>query len=185
VEVCVFLSIRELEVRKRRFDLEFPPGEIDFGDDQFRQVSILQAEGEAELLNNTLGEIRVRGRLNVEMEGACDRCLEPVRMPLTSEFDLFYRPTPGSETPHDLAIDEGEAEIGFYEGDGIELSEILREYILLSLPMHQICREECLGICPQCGQNRNSGACRCEPENIDDRWAALRDFKPSEAARNK
>jgi uncharacterized protein len=173
----VFLSIRELEVRKRRFDLEFPAGEIDFGDDQLKQAGALHTEGEAELLNNTLGEIRVRGRLAVEMEAACDRCLEPVRIPLSSEFDLFYRPAPGCDTPHDLAIDEGEAEIGFYEGAGIELSEILREYILLSLPMQRICREQCLGICPHCGQNRNSGACRCAPQNVDDRWAALRGFQ--------
>jgi uncharacterized protein len=53
----------------------------------------------------------------------------------------------------------------------------LREHILLSLPMHLVCREDCAGICPQCGQNRNSGHCECRDEKIDDRWSALRDLQ--------
>jgi uncharacterized protein len=59
----------------------------------------------------------------------------------------------------------------------MELAEILREHILLSLPMHAICREECAGICPQCGQNRNTGTCACTEQLVDDRWAALRNLR--------
>ena len=175
---CVlYLSIQELELRKVRFDEDFPAGEIEFGEDQLKQLGTLHAEGEAELLNNTLGEIRIRGRLHVELELACDRCLEPVRYPLNAPFDLFYRPTPEGPQPHEVAIDEGESEIGFYEDGGIELSEILREHILLSLPMHRICSDECAGICPTCGVNRNTSTCNCSPEKVDDRWAALRELR--------
>ena len=56
----------------------------------------------------------------------------------------------------------GESEIGFYEGDGIELKDVLREYVLLALPMQRVCREDCQGICPVCGQNRNLVECGCE-----------------------
>jgi uncharacterized protein len=175
----LFLSVQELELRKIRFDEDFPAGEIDFDPTQLKQLGALHTEGEAELLNNTLGEIRIRGRLNVELELACDRCLEPVRYPVNGPFDLYYRLAPRGPLPHDVAIDEGESEIGFYEGGGIELSEILREHILLSLPMHQICREDCAGICPTCGVNRNTGSCDCSQEQVDDRWAALRDLRGS------
>ena len=177
---CVlFLSVQELELRKVRFDEDFPAGEIDFDQEQLKQLGTLHVEGEAELLNHTLGEIRIQGKLNVELELPCDRCLEPVHYPVNGRFDLFYRPTPKSPLPHEVAIDEGESEIGFYEGGGIELSEILREHILLSLPMHQICREECAGICPSCGVNRNTGSCDCTQQMIDDRWAALRELRGS------
>ena len=174
----MFLNLRELELRKVQFDEDFPAGEIDFDLNQLRQIGPLHAEGMAELLNNTLGEIRVRGHVKVDLEVPCDRCLEPVQYPVDQDFDLFYRPSSeDAETAHDLEIDAGEAEIGFYEGVGIELSEVLREHILLSLPMQQICRDSCAGICPTCGRNRNTGPCGCVEELVNDRWSALRDWK--------
>lgn len=175
----MFVSVTELELRKLRFDVDFPAGEIDFAG--LRQIGPLHAEGEAELLNNTLGEIRIRGTVKTELEADCDRCLDPVRRPIESGFDLFYRPTPDKDAPHELAIDAGEAEIGFYDGDGMELAEVLREYILLSLPMQQICKEDCQGICPECGLNRNAGRCQCTSKRVDERWTALKDWKKAEA----
>ncbi len=173
----VFFSVKELEVRKVRFDADFPPGDIDFKDTSFRQIGTLHAEGSAELLSNTLGEIRIRGTLSVDMEADCDRCLEAVKVPLTTEFDLFYRPVAHSSSSHEVAIDQAESEMGFYEGGGLELGEVLREHILLSLPMHQVCSEACLGICPQCGKNRNQGDCGCSAKAADDRWSALSSLK--------
>jgi uncharacterized protein len=171
----LFVSVQELELRKVPFDLDFAAGEIDLGG--LRQVGPLHAEGQAELLSNTLGEIRIQGTVRAEIEADCDRCLDPVRLPIDSRFDLFYRPAPDMDAPHDIAIDAGEAEIGFYDGPGIELAEVLREYVLLSLPMQQVCAEACQGICPQCGLNRNTGKCQCDTKLVDERWSALRDLK--------
>ena len=175
----MFFSVRELELRKARFDVALPPGKIEFLE-KVRQTSDLVAEGTAELLSNTLGEIRVRGRLTVNMEADCDRCLEPAKFPLDTDFDLFYRPMPATEGRHsgeEVAIDEGESQIGFYQGAGLELNDILREHILLSLPMQYVCSESCKGICPVCGQNRNQADCGCSVRPADDRWAALRNLK--------
>jgi uncharacterized protein len=74
----------------------------------------------------------------------------------------------------EVAIDEGEAEMGFYAGAGIELEEILREQILLLLPMQRVCSADCKGICPVCGRDRNESSCDCRVEAADDRWSALR-----------
>ena len=175
--MCVFLNVRELEVRQIRFETDFPPGEIDYQESKIRQITPLHADGSAELLSNTLGEIRIHGHLTVDMEADCDRCLEPVRIPLNSDFDLFYRPVVHTPIGHEVAIDEAESEMGFYEGGGIELGDVLREHILLTLPMQQICSEACLGICPTCGKNRNQGDCGCEVKPADDRWSALRSMK--------
>ena len=173
----MFLSVQELERKPIRYDVEFRPGEIDFEDPKVRQVAPFHTEGMAELLSNTLGEIRVRGKVAGEMETECDRCLEPVRIPVSSSYDLFYRPAEDVQGGAERAIDEGEAQIGFYEDDGIELAEVLREHVLLSLPMQTICSEACRGFCPRCGLNRNTGACSCVDQQVDDRWAALRQFK--------
>ena len=177
-EVCVFFSVSELEQRKALFDASLAPGEIQFFDEKLRQATPLKAEGSVELLGNTLGEIRVQGHLSVEIESDCDRCLETARVPLETDFDLFYRPEPESARPgYEVEIDEGESQIGFYEGEGLDLADILREHILLSLPMQRVCSDACKGICPVCGQNRNLVACGCAVKPADDRWAALRNLK--------
>jgi len=173
----VLFSVRELELRKARFDVSIPPGELEFLDQKLRQIGPLEAEGTVELLANTGGEIRVQGHLNVEMEGDCDRCLEITKFPLESDFDLFYRPDLENVRPgEEIAIDEGESQIGFYKGPGLELNDILREHILLSLPMQRVCDDACKGICPVCGQNRNQTDCHCAIRARDDRWEALRNF---------
>ncbi len=170
----MFFSVKELELRKVRFDVAFPSGEIDFSGDGLQQATPLEAQGAAELLPNTLGEIRIQGHVKVRMRCECDRCLEPAEFPVDSNFDLFYRPAVADDYDEEVAIDEGESEIAFYEGGGIELKEILREYILLALPMQRICRDDCHGICPICGQNRNLAECGCQVKATDDRWAALK-----------
>jgi uncharacterized protein len=74
----------------------------------------------------------------------------------------------------EVEIDKGEAEIGFYEGGGLELEDILLEQVVLALPMQRVCSDACKGICPVCGGNRNETTCDCRGEGADDRWGALR-----------
>jgi len=171
----VFFSVQELELKKVHFEVTFPPGEIDFSDVGLAQATPLEAKGSAELLAHTQGEIRIRGHLNVAMRSDCDRCLEPAQFPIDANLDLFYRPQVlVDELDEEVEIDEGESEIAFYAGGGIELKDVLREYVLLSMPMQRICRDDCHGICPICGQNRNVVNCGCEAKPADDRWAALK-----------
>ncbi len=172
----MFFSVQDLELRKIHFDVEFPAGEIDFLDPALKQKGPMKAEGVAELLSHTLGEIRVKGHVKVDLTTACDRCLEEAGFKLDSDFDLFYRPTATGPEGDEVEIAAGEEEIGFYDGDGLELEEILREFILLALPMQMVCKPECKGICPQCGQNRNLVACSCAVKPGDDRWAALQNW---------
>ena len=171
----MFLSIKEMEVRKVRFDQTFPPGKIDFVDAGVKQAGPLGVTGEAELLDNT-DEIRIKGNLTVEMEAECDRCLGRASFPIDAPFDLFYQPMAVIAVEEEVAINPGEAEIGFYEGDGLELEDILREQVLLMLPMQRTCRTDCKGICPVCGRNRNEVSCECRTHPGDDRWAALRNL---------
>jgi uncharacterized protein len=173
----MFLSVKEMELRKIRFDETIGPGQIDFTGEDLQQSSPLHATGSAELVARSGGEVRVQGNYTVDMSAECDRCLTTARFPLDARFDLFYRPM--SEIAHDeeVEIDEGETEIGFYEGDGMELEDILREQILLALPMQRVCFESCKGICPVCGKNRNQAACDCKVDSADDRWGALRDLE--------
>ena len=88
----MFLSIKEMELRKVRFDETFEAGLIDFSGEDIEQGSPLRAAGSAELVVRAEGEVRVQGRYSVEMAAKCDRCLGDARFPLDESFDLFYRP---------------------------------------------------------------------------------------------
>jgi uncharacterized protein len=169
----LFFHIRELELKARLFDVTLQPGEIEFLDPKLRQTGPIRATGTAELVIDLLGEIRVKGHVKVRMEADCDRCLEPAPCMVDADFQLYYRPVTEGYG-EEKAIDEGEAEMGFYEGDGVELNDVLREFILLTLPMQRVCSEDCKGICPECGQNRNQNKCACQSATVDDRWAALK-----------
>jgi uncharacterized protein len=175
----MFLSVKEMELRKIRFDETFEPGQIDFSGENLEQGSPLKAAGVAELLPHTGGEVRITGRYTVEMKAQCDRCLGNARFPLDAGFDLFYEPMSVIAREEEVEIDEGEAEMGFYEGGGMELEDILREQILLALPMQRVCGEACQGICPVCGKNRNESPCDCKIESANDRWEALRKLSSS------
>ena len=190
----MLLSIKEMEVRKLPFAETWQPGDIDFSDAGVQQAGPLKAEGVAELLPHTGEEVRVHGNVETMLETECDRCLGQALFPVKASFDLFYRPVDPEIAAEEVAIDEGEAEMGFYELPGLVLEDILREQLLLQLPMQRVCSETCKGICPVCGANRNEVVCGCDairgrkatgglevaaggPEVIDERWKALKDLK--------
>jgi uncharacterized protein len=173
----VYFHVRDLEVRAGSFDVELAPGEIEFLDPKLRQVGPLKATGKVELVIGALGEIRVKGHLSVSMDADCDRCLDNAPFPIDSDFELYYRPVAEGFGSEEQVIDEGEAEMGFYQGDGLELNDALREFVLLALPMQRLCSENCAGICPVCGQNRNKIQCQCQTAASDDRWAVLKNLK--------
>ena len=156
--------------------MELPPGAIDFLDPKIRQSGLLKAQGRAELVSRSLDEIRVKGHVTVQMEADCDRCLEPASCPVDGDFELVYRPLEDG-FGDEKVIDASEAEMGFYEGGGVELKDVLREYVLLSVPMQRLCRPDCKGMCPVCGTNRNLTDCGCQLESADDRWAALKSIR--------
>lgn len=172
----MIFTITELEHHPILFDLVYQPGEVELPS-ELHQVGGLHVQGSAELLKNTEGEIRLQGHVAVEIEAVCDLCLEPAKVPIDSDFDLFYRPLEKVETHGEMHLEEGEIDISFYEGESVALREVLREFVLLSLPMRTVCGEECLGLCPVCGENRNQRACECNVLPLDERWAGLKGLK--------
>ncbi len=178
----MFIDIHELELHRIEFQEEFRPAVLDLGTD-VRQVEPLQTRGHAELVEEHHGgrgkkiqDIRLVGRLGTRIELLCARCLEPVAQEVKREFDLLYRPQGIDGGHEELSVTDAEAEIGYYTGDGLLLEEVLREQVLLSVPIRVLCREECKGLCPQCGKNLNLGACTCQPP-ADPRWQALERLK--------
>ena len=132
-----------MELEKIRFDVQVEPGRIEFEND-LRQVSPIASVGVADLPSDMLEEIRVKGVLDVTMEAPCDRCLEPASYPVHANFDLLYQPNKPEFAPEEH-LAKSEIEIGFYDGGGIELDDILLEQIVLALPMQKVCKPDCKG----------------------------------------
>jgi DUF177 domain-containing protein len=178
----MFLDIKDLERHPLDFEEEFQPDVIDLGG-EFRQRTPLKASGHAEVVeehhgkNQVIKDIRLRGRLSAGLELQCARCLEPVQRDVKREFELLYRPLGTDAGRDELSVTDAEAEIGYYQGDGLLLEDVLREQVLLALPLKVTCREDCKGLCPHCGKNLNQEQCSCTTEVEDPRWAALKDVR--------
>jgi uncharacterized protein len=178
----VFLDIKDLALRPLDFKEVFQPGVIDLGIDA-RQRSPLRASGRAEVVEEHHGkheviqDIRLRGHLETELDLQCARCLEPVKQDVERDFELLYRPLGIDAGRDELSVTDAEAEIGYYQGGGLLLEDVLREQVLLALPLKITCRADCKGLCPQCGKNLNQEQCSCSIEIEDPRWAALKEVR--------
>ena len=178
----MFLDIKELELHPLEFAEEFQADVIDLGGEA-RQRGPVKAIGRAEIVEEHHGkhqvikDIRLRGKLSAILELQCARCLEPVRQEVRREFELLYRPLGADAGRDELSVTDAEAEIGYYQGEGLLLEDVLREQVLLALPLKVTCREDCKGLCPQCGKNLNQEQCSCSVEVEDPRWAALKDVR--------
>jgi uncharacterized protein len=171
-------KVSELEREPIEFDLALPPGKVDLGDEA-RQEGNLATSGLAEVLHEHRGpkdivaDIRLRGKFAGRFEVPCARCVEPVEIPIESEFDLIFRPAVADTEPTERSITAPETEIGYYQGDSLLLEDVLREQVLLSLPVRTLCKPDCKGLCPRCGKNRNLEPCTCDEGSSDPRWEAL------------
>lgn len=174
----MFIEVAELERRKVHFDTHFAPGAIILADSDWRQAEQLHATGVAELLDRVGSRtIRVRGRVEGKADGRCARCLEPVSKAFQENFDLFYYPMEMIARSEEIRIERDDTDLGFYEGRGVELGDVVREQLVLWLPMRALCDENCPGLCSSCGNKRGSADCQCEDTFVDPRWDALRDLR--------
>jgi uncharacterized protein len=169
----VFITVEQLQEHPVRFDETFAPGQIDYAIEDLLPVAALKVQGTASLLDQ---EIHVKGRLETELESTCARCLEPVRQVVKRSFDLYYHPLAEVPQEDEVEVPRGEEELGFYQGDGLLLDDVAKEQVLLALPLRILCREDCKGLCPHCGGNRNQVPCNCRTHTHDPRWDVLKEI---------
>jgi len=179
----MLFTVRELLLHDVEFNEAYAAGAIDLGP-ELRQQRPLEAKGRAALIEEhrggregTVRDIRVIGSLATQVEVSCARCLEAITHEVKRQFDLLYRPLGVDRRADEVAIHEADTEIGYYAGDGLPLEDVLREQVLLEVPIKSVCREDCRGLCLQCGRNLNRESCDCAPALNDERWNALRDLK--------
>ena len=147
------------------------------GETEFRLATPLGIGCRVDLVDGTT--VHVRGRLAGQVATECGRCLESYELPVGQELDLFYLPRAQGrpqEQEEEVELTDREVVVGYYDGERLDLGEVLREQIILGLPLKPLCRDDCRGRCASCGRNLNQGACACPPaeEPQDPRLAPLR-----------
>lgn len=119
------------------------------------------------LLESVHGGILVTGTVRGPWEGACRRCLRPVRGSLTARVRELYEEGGGDET-YPLS------------GDQLDLEPLVRDAVVLELPLAPLCREDCAGLCSECGADLNEGDCGCDRAGPDPRWEVLNSLRSGE-----
>lgn len=114
--------------------------------------------------------LHVRGHLRLKTSGPCARCLADTPLDLDQELDLFFLPESKTVAEHDdeegAELQDRDLVVTFYRGDALDLGGMVREQVLLAQPMKRLCREDCKGVCPTCGADRNLTNCGCPKEAI-------------------
>ncbi|WP_428266335.1 YceD family protein [Haliangium sp.] len=135
----------------------------------------------------------VRGRLQGWFEVACSRCVGPARIELDEQLAVTYLPkahlpedegegadpaTAGEEVEGEVEAEHTDDDLDLYgyEGEAVDLTLLFRDQIILAVPFAPLCHEDCKGLCPQCGVDRNHESCDCQPP-LDPRLAALRNIE--------
>jgi uncharacterized protein len=120
-------------------------------------------------------KVELTGSVTAVVGFECDRCLTPLAVQVEQSFELLY--VPPLKAGEEKELGEDDLLIGFYQGETIDVDDLVREQIELALPMAHLCSEECGGLCPDCGANLNDGECTCNKDQLDARWAALTELK--------
>jgi uncharacterized protein len=118
----------------------------------------------------------VRGEVSTDLELQCDRCLRRFRHHLVASLEEEYLPATSQDNDGgDLGreVDNQFAEVSVFHGDVVDITEAVREQLLLALPSKALCMANCLGLCSTCGKELNSGDCACQHDTIDPRLAQL------------
>jgi uncharacterized protein len=118
------------------------------------------------------------GSFVAEGEAFCDRCTEATSVTLEKEFSTILVPRDkGPAGATNVELHEDDLDIGFYDGAGVDVNDLFWEQVALALPVKILCSEECRGVCPTCGGNRNRGECNCPEPQAAGPFAALKNLK--------
>jgi uncharacterized protein len=168
----MIIRVSELEEEGLRIDDVAALGAV-FTDPAWRLDSValeVQPDG---------NEVLVTGRLKATVEQTCGRCLESFTARVDAPVDVRLVPKPAGHDSVELGADD--LDVDFYENDELDVTRVVANETTLALPMKPLCREDCRGLCPVCGGNRNTTPCTCDSRPPDPRLAALRDLAARQA----
>jgi len=170
----MIIELANVPIRRKPIELTFQPDQIDLYADEAVLAGPVAFTGETEKVDE---RVHVRGTVKAEADVACFRCLEPVRKNLDISFDDVYVGPEEEPDDDEVVLADEDLDVAIAEDGEIDMADVVREQLLLALDDQVLCRDDCRGLCPKCGGNRNLLDCKCIENEIDPRWSALKGLK--------
>lgn len=168
------IEVDRLEELGGKFSQVYEVDSLPLEDEDIRLTEPAEVRGR---IRRSGKEVELRGELHAKIKSVCSRCLKPVELPIHAEFAERFVPAVSwrAEVQHELR--EEDLNLAVFDGEAIELNDLVREEILLAMPAQVLCRDDCKGLCPICGVDRNTDSCQCERAGADSRWQKLRELQ--------
>ena len=170
----MIIDLITLKESPLHFAFSLAPDEIDLDDETVKLEDSVKVEG---TLIKGIVQTDVEGEIAACAEFECSRCLQTAEEQLKIPFSVSYITPESYTTEEEAELNPDDLQVSIFDGEKIDVTELVREQILLDLPEQIFCREDCRGLCPQCGANRNLIDCNCVEKEIDPRWQGLRELK--------
>lgn len=163
------IKINVAEIKKRlvgskKLSYTLTPADLEITEDELKITAPIILEG---MVENAGDVILLKAGVATETERICGRCLKVFTAPLNAEVVEKFYPAGAENIENDAFV---------YESDLLDITEPVRESLLLAVPLQSLCRDDCRGLCPVCGADRNEGDCGCDAASVDPRLAALKQF---------
>ena len=168
------IELANLEGGKGEFSATYEAHQLELEDERVQLATPVTVKGR---IKRSGAEVIVSGNITGQLFINCDRCLKPLETVLNNQFELEYVSGSEYEALPDAELTEAQMAISVFDGVGIDVDEIVKEQVLLAVPARLLCRDDCKGLCPNCGADRNTTDCNCETSISDPRWDALKSLK--------
>jgi uncharacterized protein len=145
-------------------------------DDPFELKLLRPIQIEMELQKHP-DHVRILGEIRGGLQMSCHRCLAPFEWPLQENVDVFLIPANQAPQEEETELETEDLDYEFFDGEVIEIDQLIAEQIFLALPFKVLCSETCRGICPRCGVNLNDEPCRCGAGGVKSPFAALSELR--------
>jgi uncharacterized protein len=168
------IELDRLEELGGKFAQAYDVDSLRLGEEDVRLTEPAEVRGR---IKRSGQEVELRGELHAKIESVCSRCLKPVELPIHAEFAERFVPAVSWRAEEQHELQEEDLNLAVFDGEAIELNDLVREEILLAMPGQVLCREDCKGLCPTCGIDLNAGSCQCAGADGDPRWEKLKDLR--------
>lgn len=155
-------------VDEKKIDCKFSKDYLDDGSEIVKYIAPIEIKGSFVLIGDI---VNFDAKVCTKLLLTCSRCND--KFPYDVEIEIHEKFS--SQKNLDLLNLEDE-DINLFENNRIDIDNIIENNIIISLPIKRLCREDCKGLCPNCGTNLNYSSCNCKNEEIDPRMAKLKDF---------
>lgn len=172
----MLIDLTQLDTDGVRFDEAF--GSDDLAGRTGREERFLPIRADLSVfLRPERGGARATGEVAATVRAECDRCLKPLEIDVSGRFDQRYVWGAVDRAPEEHEVDVEDLDVERLEEPTLDTATLAREQVELAEPIRVVCSEDCLGLCPTCGADRNTNECGCEQKPADPRWDALKELK--------